>query len=188
MRQIFQRKGVRLGGLVAALAVVGLLGVLLQPPPSCAWGEDGPRPPPPHAESAGPPPPPPMMRGDHDRAFEARRAGEIAPLSQVLARAERDFEGRMLEAELERRGPHQVYAFKLLTPDDSVLKLHYHAITGELLWVRGREAARWYRGDPALFPDRDLLRQRFEEHRRAREAEKENGEERRRWYHFFFSD
>lgn len=77
---------------------------------------------------------------DDDRA---PRAGEVAPLQALLARIREDFNGRILEVEIEQEwrpgGRIWVYEAKLLTPHGHVLKLDYDAKTLELLDWKGRQ-------------------------------------------------
>ncbi len=81
-------------------------------------------------------------RHDHERARAALRAGEIAPLKDVLARAERDFAGSLLEVELERERGRWVYELKLLAPDGAVLEVYYDARTKELIGAKGHDSER----------------------------------------------
>ncbi len=90
---------------------------------------------------------------DHDRARAALQAGEVRPLREVMAVASDQFAGDMVEAELDRRGPFWVYEITLLAPDGSILKLYYDAATIRLVRARGHDAPRWFKGDPADFPD-----------------------------------
>lgn len=85
---------------------------------------------------------------DHDRARAAVQAGEVVPLGDVLAQAEADFVGDMVEAELENDHGRWVYELKLITPGGTLLELLYDAADKELLRARGHRAPRWYRGDP----------------------------------------
>lgn len=85
---------------------------------------------------------------DHDRARAAVQAGEVVPLSDVLAQAEGDFIGDMVEAELEHHRGRWVYELKLITPGGTLLELVYDAASKDLLRARGHRAPRWYRGDP----------------------------------------
>lgn len=82
--------------------------------------------------------------GDHDRARAAREAGDVVPFAAILEAVERDFVGRVLEAELEREDGRWIYEIKLLAPGGQVLKLDYDGRSRELLRARGRdvEAAR----------------------------------------------
>lgn len=79
------------------------------------------------------------VAGDHDRAWAAREAGEVVPFAAILEAVERDFVGRVLEAELEREKGRWIYEIKLLAPGGQVLKLDYDARSRELLRVRGRD-------------------------------------------------
>lgn len=74
---------------------------------------------------------------DHERARRAREAGEIVPLSTVLASVEREFEGTVVEVELEREDGRWVYEVELLTPSGRVLELTYDATNGRFLEGEG---------------------------------------------------
>ncbi len=77
---------------------------------------------------------------DHEEARRAVGRGELKPLSEILARLEKEFDGRVLEVELERhRGDRLVYEIELLTPDGRVLEIKYDGRTGERLSVRGED-------------------------------------------------
>lgn len=80
---------------------------------------------------------------DHDRGDDAApRAGEVVPLEKLLARIHEDFNGRILEVEIEQEwrqgGRIWVYEAKLLTPRGHVLKLEYDAKSLQLLELKGR--------------------------------------------------
>jgi hypothetical protein len=81
---------------------------------------------------------------DHELARRAREAGEIAPLSKILAALESTFSGEVVEVELERDDGRWTYEIELLTPAGSVIELTYDARTAELLETEGRgvDAAR----------------------------------------------
>lgn len=81
----------------------------------------------------------PAFTHDHDRARAAREAGEVVPFAAILEAVERDFAGRVLEAELEREGGRWIYEIKLLAPGGQILKLDYDARSRELLRARGRD-------------------------------------------------
>ncbi|ACI97911.1 PepSY domain-containing protein [Rhodospirillum centenum] len=81
-------------------------------------------------------------RRDHDRAREAVLRGEVLPLRDILERAEAEFPGRLLEAELEDDHGRLTYEVKLLTEDGRVLELVYDARDGTLLGVEGRDLER----------------------------------------------
>ena len=72
----------------------------------------------------------------HDRARARVLSGEILPLSTIVERAEREYDGDMIEAELESRHGRPVYEIKLLTGKGRVLKLLYDAGDGSLLKAR----------------------------------------------------
>lgn len=70
---------------------------------------------------------------DQERALGALRAGEIVPLRDILSQAERDFDGEMIEVELEREDGRWIYEIKLLAPGGRVMELEYDARTKALL-------------------------------------------------------
>ncbi|OYD82213.1 PepSY domain-containing protein [Azospirillum brasilense] len=75
---------------------------------------------------------------DHERAREAFRSGRAMPLEAILARAQADFPGDILDVEFEDEDGRIVYEIKTITAEGRVLKLKYDAATGDLLRVRGR--------------------------------------------------
>jgi uncharacterized membrane protein YkoI len=80
---------------------------------------------------------------DHDRARRAVLAGEALPLSPILERAQAEFGGQFLEAELEENHHGRlVYEIKLLTAEGRVLKLLYDARDGHLIKAKGRGVER----------------------------------------------
>lgn len=76
-------------------------------------------------------------RSGHDRARTARIRGEALPLAQILAAVERDFQGRVIEVELERDDGRLVYELELLVPDGRVVELKYDARSGALVKIEG---------------------------------------------------
>lgn len=123
--------------LLVAFGVIAVTGTLVCPDDP-ARGDDRFRP---AAARATP---------DHEQARRAMQAGQAAPLREVLAKAEKDFDAQMLEAELDDDDNHWVYELKMLTPSGSILKLKYDAMTMTLVKARGHDLARWYRGDPKV--------------------------------------
>ena len=80
---------------------------------------------------------------DHERARRAFEAGEIVSLGNIIGRVERDFDGEILEVELEDEGRRGfVYEVKLLTSGGAVVELLFDAGTGELLRSKGGESVR----------------------------------------------
>lgn len=75
---------------------------------------------------------------DHDRARAALLAGEVRPLTQVLAQVARTHPGQVLEVELERENGRWVYELKLLQSDGRLLKLAVDARDGQMLRERGK--------------------------------------------------
>jgi len=73
---------------------------------------------------------------DHDWVRRAVQSGEILPLSAILERVGSEYDGEMVEAELERKRGHPIYEIKMVTRDGRLLKLHYDARDGRKLLVR----------------------------------------------------
>lgn len=72
-------------------------------------------------------------RGDHERALEAVRTGQVLPLRVVLERLEREQPGQVLEVELEREDNGWVYEVKLLREGGQLVKLKLDARTAIVL-------------------------------------------------------
>lgn len=70
---------------------------------------------------------------DHEQARQALQAGQILPLSQILARQHKDHPGQVLEVELEREDGRWVYELKVLQADGQLLKLELEAQSGATL-------------------------------------------------------
>lgn len=81
---------------------------------------------------------PARSEDDHDRARRALLSGEVLPLRQILDRAQAEFGGEFIEAELETEGERPVYEIKMITGAGNVIKLHYDARDGRLLRAKGR--------------------------------------------------
>ncbi|UPY36631.1 PepSY domain-containing protein [Sediminicoccus sp. KRV36] len=76
-------------------------------------------------------------RRDHERARAALEAGQIRPLSDLLAEVERRFRGRVIEADLERDDTQWLYELKILPPNGRVFIVELDAATGALVRSRG---------------------------------------------------
>lgn len=70
---------------------------------------------------------------------------DIVPIQELLVRVREEFQGRLLEIELDDEDHGWVYEVKLLSRQGNVLELEYDAETMELLEVSGRRDTR--RGD-----------------------------------------
>lgn len=79
---------------------------------------------------------------DHERARRAFEAGEIVSLARVLEAVERNFDGQVLEVELEDEERRFVYEVKLLAPGGEILELLFDARDAALLRVEGRRHGR----------------------------------------------
>lgn len=76
-------------------------------------------------------------RRDHERARAALEAGQIRPLSDLLAEVERRFRGRVIEADLERDDAQWLYELKILPPNGRIFIVELDAATGALVRSRG---------------------------------------------------
>lgn len=85
----------------------------------------------------GLPPVTAQERRDHERARAALEAGQIRPLSDLLAEVERRFRGRVIEADLERDDTQWLYELKILPPNGRLFIVELDAATGALVRSRG---------------------------------------------------
>jgi len=76
---------------------------------------------------------------DMEKARAAMRAGQILPLSRILEAVEREFNGEVIEVELEYEHERWIYELRLLSPRGAVLKLEYDASDAKLFRARGRD-------------------------------------------------
>ncbi len=70
---------------------------------------------------------------DHETARRAVERGELLPLSQILAVAQKRHPGRVLEVDLDREKGRYLYEIEILLQDAQVIELTYDGRTGELL-------------------------------------------------------
>lgn len=75
---------------------------------------------------------------DHMRARAARQAGEIRPLTDIIAAVKRDNPGEIVEVELEHAHGQWIYEVKILTPQGELRRLDYDARSAEPLPPRPR--------------------------------------------------
>jgi len=77
----------------------------------------------------------PALAGDdgHDRARRALEAGEILPLSDILAAARASRSGRVIEVELERDDGRWIYELELVTPGGRIYEMEIDAATAAVL-------------------------------------------------------
>lgn len=75
---------------------------------------------------------------DHDRARRALERGDILPLTDILKRANKEYPGQLIEAELDDGHGGMVYELVIISAEGRVYKLYYDARSGELLKVKGR--------------------------------------------------
>lgn len=72
---------------------------------------------------------------DHDRARHALERGEILPLSAILAAAEAEMPGRVIEVELERDDGRWIYELELVTEAGRLVEMELDGATGRVLEV-----------------------------------------------------
>lgn len=71
---------------------------------------------------------------DHEEARRLREAGRIVPLEVILDKVESEYDGTLLEVELEHEGDEQlVYEVELLDSHGTVRDLLFDACTGEFI-------------------------------------------------------
>jgi uncharacterized membrane protein YkoI len=78
-------------------------------------------------------------RNDHDRARRALEAGEILPLSEILASAAAVRPGRVIDIYLEQDDDRWVYELELLSPQGRLYEMEIDAETGAVLEVEHEE-------------------------------------------------
>lgn len=90
---------------------------------------------------------------DSDRVRRAMQAGEIRPLSEVMAVLEKSYPGQLLEVEIEEKRGRIYYEIKKLSDNDRVLKILVDARTLEIFRVMGKDEDRARRHDSK--PDKE---------------------------------
>lgn len=76
---------------------------------------------------------------DQDRARRALEAGEILPLSEILAAAEAALPGRVIELELEHDDGRWIYELDLVTPGGRLYEMEIDAATATVLELEHEE-------------------------------------------------
>ena len=69
----------------------------------------------------------------HDLADKLENEGRIMTLEEIIGIANKDQQGRILEAELETRNGEYIYQIDLLDNDGVIWELEYNATTGQLI-------------------------------------------------------
>ena len=88
------------------------------------------------AAMAGPVATPAGAASDQQRAREALQAGEILPLGAIIQSVNRQVDGRVLNAWLEKHGKKGwTYRLKLLDREGNIVGVVADARTGEVLQV-----------------------------------------------------
>ena len=75
---------------------------------------------------------------DEDIVEYQQLKAEVIPVEQLFQQVKREFEGIILELELEEEDLRWIYEVKLLTPQGNVLKINYDAKSIALLTVKGQ--------------------------------------------------
>ncbi|MBF0353972.1 MAG: PepSY domain-containing protein [Alphaproteobacteria bacterium] len=70
---------------------------------------------------------------EQKQAREAVKRGDIRPLSDAIAKVEKEYEGHMLDAKMEHEYGRYVYEIKLITKNGWRRKLYLDAKTLELV-------------------------------------------------------
>lgn len=74
-----------------------------------------------------------------DTALAATQAGLIQPYSKLLQQVEQDFNGRIIEVELDEDDGIWEYELKLLGAANNVVKVKYNATTLKILKIKGHD-------------------------------------------------
>jgi uncharacterized membrane protein YkoI len=72
-------------------------------------------------------------RDDHDLARHALEEGKVRPLSEILARVNKEIEGELVGVEFDRINGHYVYELKVITPSGRLREVRVDAMTAEIL-------------------------------------------------------
>ena len=70
---------------------------------------------------------------DHKRALEARKSGEIRPLTEILEKVRPQFSGEIIKIEIEREDGRWVYEFKILRTNGSRTDIYVDGKTGKII-------------------------------------------------------
>ncbi len=77
----------------------------------------------------------------HDEALEAVRSGKILPILTIIEKVEREYNGRVVEVELENDedgNTGMTYEINLITAEGRFLEFTVNARTGEIIGLGGR--------------------------------------------------
>lgn len=69
---------------------------------------------------------------DHD-IYDARRAGKVLPLNEIMKKLEGRLKGAVIEIEFEYEYGRPVYEFKYVTPQGRLREMYVDARTGEVV-------------------------------------------------------
>jgi len=78
---------------------------------------------------------PVLASDDHDAARSALEAQQVRPLAEIAAQAEQRLNGRMIDAELEKKHGIYVYELELITDSGRLIEVKVDAATGDILEV-----------------------------------------------------
>jgi uncharacterized membrane protein YkoI len=80
---------------------------------------------------------PPAYTDDDVPGYQQLK-NEVVPVEQLFQKVQKEFEGIILELELEEEDLRWIYEVKLLTPQGNVLKIDYDAKSMAVLTVKGQ--------------------------------------------------
>lgn len=75
---------------------------------------------------------------DHYDATKARAAGEILPVSEILAEVKKNYPGEVVGFELEQEDGRWIYEFKIITPENHFIEVYIDAKNKNLIEVEGK--------------------------------------------------
>ncbi len=81
---------------------------------------------------------PPAVASEHNRARDAVRSGQILPLRTIAAKVRSQYNGKVLDVRLNRRGDPKNwrYTVKVLRPNGRVVIVNVRARDAQILGVR----------------------------------------------------
>ncbi|SET03365.1 PepSY domain-containing protein [Thorsellia anophelis] len=74
-------------------------------------------------------------KSEQEMVRDAVRRGEILPLKQILELVNAEFDGDIIEIELDEDDDEWVYEIKVLTPQNRILEIEIDARKGRILDV-----------------------------------------------------
>ncbi len=75
---------------------------------------------------------------DYEDADDARRAGHIVPLRDVLDNVRKSIKGKVVGIEFEKEDGHWVYEIKMIAEDGRYIEIYVDAKSNKVLKIEGR--------------------------------------------------